>query len=680
MKLLVRVLLALIVLLVGGVFAAPFLIPSDWIADKVAEQVRAQTGRTLIFSSDTSLSLFPDISLVLKDAKLSNPPDMPDGFVVAMDSLRLKVGLEPLLSRKVDVREFVLEKPVVNLLVTGDGKSNWRFGTEGGAVSSSDGTTNETVESLKPTEFALGPIKITGGKLRYLDERSGSAMKADAINAEISLPQLDGPVSITGDLIWNGEKIAITLKADTPSALAEDGRTTANLTVSARPVAMSFAGQMSLTRGMRLGGNVSVQTPSLRGLAKWVGSPLAPGKGLEAFSAKGALAYGESTIGLKKATINLDGMKIVGDTTINLKGKRPRVTARVGIDQVNVNAYTSGGGGGGGSGGGSGGWSMSPIDLSGLQAVDADVALNAGRITFQKTTLSKVAARLKLNGGVLDATLNKMTLYGGSAAGVLRLNGSRRVPAIAGSLRTNGVNAYQFLRDFAGFEWLEGATAVTAQISASGRSQAEWVSTLGGTFKVSFSNGAIRGYNIAKMIRGATKNILDGWKSEPSEKTDFSELSASYTIKQGVARNNDLKLVGPLVRLSGHGIVSLPPKTLNYLISPKLVASLKGQGGVQDLTGLEVPFKVKGPWSNPQIYPDIKGILQNPDAAFKTLDGILQGQGGLKNVKTKEVVKKIEKKAVKKVRKQLDKVLGEQGGKEVEDLGKSLLKGLFKKN
>ncbi len=679
MKLLVRVFLAVIVLAVCAVFAAPFLIPSDWIADKVAEQVRAQTGRTLTFSNDTSLSLFPDISLVLKNAKLSNPPDMPEGFVVAMDTLRLKVGLEPLLSRKVDVKEFVLEKPVVNLLVTGDGNSNWRFGNEGGAVPSSGGTTNETVDSLKPTEFALGPIRISEGRLRYLDERTASAMKADAINAEISLPQLNGPVALKGDLIWNGEKVTIDLKADTPAALAEDGRTNASLTVSAKPVAMSFAGQMSLTRGVRLGGNMNIKAPSLRGLAKWSGSPLAPGKGLGAFSAKGALAYGDDTIGLKNATINLDGMKIVGDTTISLKGQRPQVTARVGIDQVDVNAYMSDGAGGSGAGGG-GGWSKSPIDLSGLQAVDADVALNAGRIAYRKTTLSKVSARLKLNAGVLDATLSKMTLYGGSAAGALRLNGARKVPGIAGSLRTNGVNAYQLLRDFAGFEWLEGATAITAQVSAAGRSQAEWVSSLGGTFNIKFTNGAIRGYNIAKMIRGATKNILDGWKSEPAEKTDFSEFSANYVIKQGIARNNDLKLVGPLVRLSGHGIVSLPPRTLNYLISPKLVASLQGQGGVQDLSGLEIPFKVKGPWSNPQIYPDIEGILQNPDAAFKTLDGILQGQTGLKNVQTKELVNKIEKKTIKKVTKELDKALGEEKTKELEDLGKGLLKNLFKNN
>ena len=125
MKLIVRILLALVVVAVAAIVAIPFLVPSGWIADRVAEQVKAYTGRTLTFSEDTSLAFFPDIALTLKNARLSNPPDMPEGNVVAMETLQLKVALQPLISRKVEVQEFRLEKPTVNLLVTADGKSNW---------------------------------------------------------------------------------------------------------------------------------------------------------------------------------------------------------------------------------------------------------------------------------------------------------------------------------------------------------------------------------------------------------------------------------------------------------------------------------------------------------------------------------------------------------------------------
>ena len=62
-----------------------------------------------------------------------------------------------------------------------------------------------------------------------------------------------------------------------------------------------------------------------------------------------------------------------------------------------------------------------------------------------------------------------------------------------------------------------------------------------------------------------------------------------------------------------------PVKQLNFRVDPRLVASLEGQGGKQDLTGLGVPVMISGAWGAPKIYPDIKGILENPTAAYEQL-------------------------------------------------------------
>ncbi len=50
-----------------------------------------------------------------------------------------------------------------------------------------------------------------------------------------------------------------------------------------------------------------------------------------------------------------------------------------------------------------------------------------------------------------------------------------------------------------------------------------------------------------------------------------------------------------------------------------MVASLEGQGGKKDLEGLGVPVAINGPWAAPSIYPDIAGILDNPQAAYEKL-------------------------------------------------------------
>jgi AsmA protein len=143
---------------------------------------------------------------------------------------------------------------------------------------------------------------------------------------------------------------------------------------------------------------------------------------------------------------------------------------------------------------------------------------------------------------------------------------------------------------------------------------------LSGSAKFEFSNGAIRGINIAKTMRGLTTGILSGWQENPAEKTDFATFGASFKIAKGQAQTADLRLAGPLVRMTGAGTVDLPGKTLKLRVDPQLVASLEGQGGKTDLQGLGVPIMIAGPWAKPSIYPDIEGILQDPAAAYEQLN------------------------------------------------------------
>jgi AsmA protein len=156
------------------------------------------------------------------------------------------------------------------------------------------------------------------------------------------------------------------------------------------------------------------------------------------------------------------------------------------------------------------------------------------------------------------------------------------------------------------------------------------VEALAGTAKLEFTDGAIRGINIAKTVRSLSTGILSGWQESGEEKTDFAALGASFKITRGQAQTADLHLQGPLVRMAGAGTVDLPGRTLKFRVDPQVVASLEGQGGKADLAGLGVPVIIAGPWGKPSIYPDIEGILQNPQAAYEQLNKL---SGGLVSLK-----------------------------------------------
>ena len=148
------------------------------------------------------------------------------------------------------------------------------------------------------------------------------------------------------------------------------------------------------------------------------------------------------------------------------------------------------------------------------------------------------------------------------------------------------------------------------------------MNSLGGSADIAFNDGAIVGINIPGLLRNIGQGKLGGLSSSPTEKTDFSSMTSSWAINNGVARNSDLKLVGPLIRVTGEGAVKLGDRSIDYTLKPKIVADARGQGGAIDIGGLEIPLKVQGPWEKPKFAPDLGGVLKDPNKAVETIKEI----------------------------------------------------------
>ena len=165
-------------------------------------------------------------------------------------------------------------------------------------------------------------------------------------------------------------------------------------------------------------------------------------------------------------------------------------------------------------------------------------------------------------------------------------------------------------------------------LRAAGASPHAIMSSLDGTVFAVLRDGAVRGLNVAQMIRSLTSGTLSGWQEGKEQATDLSQLSASFRVDKGHAVTNDLNLVGPLVRVTGAGTVDLAGKALAFRVEPKLVMTTEGQGRAADPVGLGIPVMIDGPWDQPRIYPDMAGMLDNPDAAYAKLKEMGKGLFG----------------------------------------------------
>jgi len=82
------------------------------------------------------------------------------------------------------------------------------------------------------------------------------------------------------------------------------------------------------------------------------------------------------------------------------------------------------------------------------------------------------------------------------------------------------------------------------------------------------------------------------------------------------------------VKVTGAGTIDLGTKMIGFRVEPKLVMTTEGQGRTNDPVGFGIPVMLEGPWSHPRIYPDMQGILDDPDAAYAKLREMGKGLFG----------------------------------------------------
>lgn len=644
MKKLAIVLGALAVLVVAALVILPSLVPADKIRAEVVAQVKAATGRDLTIDGKVAVSAFPSLSVQVNSVALSNPAGFQGKELVRLGALDLKLKLLPILSGKVEVDSFVLVDPVISLEVDRQGRGNWVFETAKSeakpAETKTEGKSADGSGGATLSDISLGEVRIDNGKLTFVDAKAGTRKEVDAINLGIELKNLDTPLKAKGGLRYHGKVIDIAADLSKPRALIEGTTSPLDLSVAADTVKLALKGQASLGA---VEGDLNLTVPSVRGLVLWAtGKPLeAPGSGLEAFALKGKLAAGGTKVALSQAAIALDAIKANGDFAVDTGGARPSLKGKLDVAALDMNPYlppeqpaTAKSGSGGSAGGGAAGksdWSDETIDASGLKAADVDFALSLGSLTVKKIKVGKSALRVVLVGGKMTADLSQLELYQGSGKGKVVLDGSQPGIGLDATFQLKNLAAEPFLADAAGFDRLEGTGAFDVQVAGRGKSERALVSSLNGKGAVTFLNGAIKGINLAEMVRNVGSAFTTGGGTQ---KTDFAELGGTFTIASGIVTNKDLALKSPLLRVEGAGTVELPPRTVHYRVTPKAVASLEGQGGKSDLGGVAVPVIVEGPWENLSFRPDLEALAKGKaqEALQGAIDKKLGGSTGGTNI------------------------------------------------
>lgn len=279
-----------------------------------------------------------------------------------------------------------------------------------------------------------------------------------------------------------------------------------------------------------------------------------------------------------------------------------------------------------------------PIDLSALKALNAQGNIRIGWLKYGKTEAKNLNIGLKAQDGLASLDPLNLDVYQGTVRGSVKLD-ARATPAVAIQQNLQNIAVGPMLVDTINNDMLSGNGNLNLNVTAQGNTVTALKKSLGGSVDLRMADGAVKGFDLAGTIRDAKGklNLLKGQSNanaDNSKKTDFSELTATFNIKNGVAHNDDLAMKAPVFRLTkgeSKGDIDIGKEQINYVATPTLVNSLKGQGGkdAEQLGSIGVPVKITGTFAAPKFAIDMAALGQAL-AKSAALDALTEKLGGSK--------------------------------------------------
>ena len=641
-KILLYGIVGLIALAVVALGAAVAIVDGQFVKTRL-ESAMKDKNRTLKIDGVPQMKLFPVAGIALGKTSLSEPGS--DKLFVSLESAEVAVRVMPLLSGEVAVETLKLSGLKANVVRRKDGRMNFAD------LAGEDD--KKSHEPKAPPKVRIAEINVEKVQLAYRDESTGQELNLAEV--ELKTGRLDGqtPGKVSLAARITGKRPEVDLRAQASGGLRFNlGREEIEfdgfvVQVKGRfdqdTLAADFSAPKVEITPARASGSEIKGSVQLKGPQRNVGAKLRIASIEGSSSALSipavlieldAASSGISMKALLNAAIKANLAKQDLDVAVSGKLDESALKAKVAvtnfaplkatfdasIERLNLDRY----------------FPPErrdaepnrPIDLAALKGKSVTGKLAVGVLTYRHAKLEDLKAEVKLADGKLEVSPYSAKLYGGTLTGALSADANGNKLQLKETAQNVAVGA--LLRDVAQKDVLEGRGSITADLRTIGATVAAMKKALAGSARLEMKDGAIKGINLADSARNAKSALgMKQNKPDPSQKTDFSEMSASFKIANGVARNDDLKALSPFLRLGGAGNLDIGNNTIDYLAKATLAATAKGQGGrdVGQVAGVTIPVKLTGALDNPQWNVDYSALLGG--AGDGIADSVKKGAGGI---------------------------------------------------
>ena len=668
LKIILGIFGGIVLLLIAALLAASMLFDPNSFRGKLALEVNDRFHRELEVGN-IKLSVFPWLEVKVSNLRLGNAEGFGQEPFAQVGELAVGVGLLPLVfHHKIEASAITLSGLTLNLQKNAQGQNNWadlaQASKDKDKTQSDDGGDSFALKDVNISGIAISDATVNysdaqGGKhysVEHLNLKTGRLKAGKPFDIDLALaltskaPDAHVELKIGGSVLADADAktyaiSGLKLNADVSGSAVPGGKQTLKLSGDASydqgqgggklsKAALEFAGITIETEisGTGLAGD----TPKLSGPIRI--KPFKPrevmtqlGMKVPETSDKSALSEASlstqydgnfKSAAFSGLTLNLDQTVISGRLSVN-DFSTQAIEFALKTDKFDADRYLAPKSDQAQKAAASGDAAAKRAELNAIKlpgdainALNVNGTLDVGTLKVSGISMSNV--RLKLSGTKGSPKQQELSanLYGGQIRATTHVNGR----SYAVDTQLQSLNTGPFLKDFLGKDSVSGVGNFKLGVAGNGNTVGELRRTLNGDVSFNLQNGAVKGFNLGQIIRGAQATFAGqplSAQDNTVQQTDFATLSASGKIVNGILKSDSLDAKSPLFRLAGSGEIDLVNETLNYTAKPTIVESSQGQGGkeLDALRGVTIPIQLSGSLYAPQYKLALGDVVRQQASA-----------------------------------------------------------------
>lgn len=547
MKKIIAGFIAVLVILGFLIISGPFVISSDVIGAKLTAKLESLTGKKVTFESNIKLSYIPYMWLQVSSLKLTDDQASEgEPAFLEVEQVNTQIELLPLLTGRIELSEFTLLRPKLNLKTTTGGVNNWTSsqGEISRAISTTyDNRLNNTENDI--TQATLGSLDVKDGIITYNNLIDDSQEQITNINGTLSWPAIDNSTSISSNGIWRGELFTLTAEIADPLEIISGGESNIDFEIDSQPIAINFSGMANMLSNLFISGDIETSTPSIKRLAETFGFDAGDQSDIQNWNASGKLEASATKMDLT------DGVFTVGDNSatgilqlINEENLNSKLIGTLAFQEINLPFYferikgTN---------------DFKPISIKNL---DVDLRLSTQTLNLGSITLEDVAASIILNESGWNFDIGNSTAFDGIVTAKFgqSIKESSRQSFL--NVKTDNINIGNLLQTTLGEKELsvtgEGNFKTNLRTNSL---QGDFLNLeLNGDVDGTITSGSLIGIDLPALLnQNETIGELELEGFDKTKITPFDSFQTKFFLNKGIANlaQTELTIADQIIRLSG---------------------------------------------------------------------------------------------------------------------------------